>query len=79
MKDRYSRDIYSRDISVQIGLEIEYFPSFKDYYYELAEMKELQWLILGQHMYEHEPGVYSFNDAKEVKNETEHLRIIMET
>ncbi len=64
---------YGKRITVQIGLEIEYLPSYRDYYYELAEMKELQWLILGQHMYEYEPGVYSFNDTKEVKNQTEYI------
>ena len=67
------KEKYKKRIVVQIGLEIEYLPSYRDYYYDLAEMKELQWLILGQHMYEYEPGVYSFNDTEEVKNQTEYI------
>ena len=65
------KEKYRKHTSVQIGLEIEYLPSFKDYYYELAE--KLDWLILGQHMYEYSPGVYSFNDTKEVKDQVEYI------
>lgn len=67
------KEKHRKRISVQIGLEIEYLPSFKDYYFELAEKRELEWLILGQHMFEYEPGVYSFNDTKEVKIQTEYI------
>ena len=60
-------------ISVQIGLEVEYLPSFMDYYRDLEANPDLEWLILGQHMYEYEPGVYSFSDVKEVKNQVEYI------
>ena len=67
------REKYFKKINVQIGLEVEYLPSFADYYHELAENKDLEWLILGQHMFEYEPGVYSFSDTKEIKDQTEYI------
>jgi len=67
------REKYRKSIMVQIGLEVEYFPGFSDYYRELSENEDLEWLILGQHMFEREPGVYSFSDSAEVKNQTEYI------
>ena len=67
------KERYEGRIDVQIGLEIEYLPSFKDYYFELADIRELEWLILGQHMYEHKRGLYSFCDKKEVRDQSEHI------
>lgn len=64
-------DRYIKYISVQIGLEIEYLPSFDEYYRELAANEDIRWLIVGQHFYEYEPGVYSFSDSTEVKNQCE--------
>ena len=64
---------YSKQIDIQIGLETEYFPSFADYYNELAANKDIQWLVLGQHMYAHSPGVYSFNDTPEVRDQVEYI------
>lgn len=52
---------YKYDIEVCCGLEIEYLPSFRDYYMELKESGDFDVLLLGQHMYEVEPGKYSFS------------------
>ena len=64
-----------KGITVQIGLEIEYLPSFRDYYEELAENPDIEWLVLGQHFYEYQKGVYSFADSSEVKNQWEYIGI----
>ena len=72
---RKLRDKYMGRIDVQTGLEIEYLPSFEDYYKELAENEDIQWLVLGQHMYEYKKGVYSFEDEPVVKNQVEHIGI----
>ena len=61
------KEQYKDKIEVLCGLEIEYLPSFTDYYKELREMDGLDVMLLGQHFYEHEPGVYSFRD--EVKTD----------
>ena len=52
---------YKDVISVHIGLEIEYFPSFDDYYKDLFHDKRLEILLLGQHMYELDDGMYNFD------------------
>ena len=61
-------------IKVWVGLEIEFIPSFDhmengiSYYKQLKSMEGLDFLMLGQHMYEIEAGVYSFSlDKEEVK------------
>jgi histidinol-phosphatase (PHP family) len=51
---------YVKLIDVQVGLEAEYLPSFQAYFKKLKEMEGLELMILGQHFYEVEPGVYSF-------------------
>lgn len=58
---------YKSAISVHIGLEIEYFPSFdKDgYYKELKAKDNFEMLLLGQHMAETGPGEYTFSWDKE--------------
>ena len=52
---------YASVIEIIIGLEIEYFPSFEEYYIELKGMPEIEILMLGQHMFEVSPGRYSFH------------------
>ena len=52
---------YSDSISVHIGLEIEYFPSFESYYKELRTNSDIEMLLLGQHMAETVPGEYTFS------------------
>lgn len=39
-------------IDIQIGLEVEYLPQFKQYYEYLSNIKEIDCLLLGQHIYE---------------------------
>jgi HisJ family histidinol phosphate phosphatase len=56
------KDGYADRIEILCGLEIEYFPDFEEYYSELHEMSGLDLLVLGQHMFEYEPGRYSFSD-----------------
>ena len=56
---------YSDSISVHIGLEIEYFPSFEAYYKELRTNSDIEMLLLGQHMAETVPGKYTFSWDKE--------------
>ena len=59
------KENYAGTIDVRIGLEIEYLPSFTDYYHRLRENPGIEILMLGQHFYEHEKGYYSFSDSKE--------------
>ena len=51
---------YADVITVMIGLEIEYMPSFIQYYEELKANPDIEILMLGQHMFERSPGDYSF-------------------
>lgn len=60
------RNEFKKDIDIKIGLEIEYFPSFSDYYKWLYETGDFDVLMLGQHMYECESGEYSFLLDKDV-------------
>jgi histidinol-phosphatase (PHP family) len=55
------REKYQNKIDIQIGLEAEYLSSYDLYYQELKE--KLDFLLLGQHIYEVSPGVYHFNCA----------------
>ncbi len=59
---------YINQIRVQVGLEIEYFPSFDKagYYQKLRQDGRLDFLLLGQHMAEdEESGGYTFEWDKE--------------
>jgi histidinol-phosphatase (PHP family) len=62
------RNKYAGQIYVKIGLEIEYLPSYIEYYKELKDSGKFDVLMLGQHFYEIYPGKYSFSlcllDAK---------------
>ena len=55
------KEKYSNTIDVQIGLEMEYLPSFNNYYKWLKESKWFDILMIGQHFYECGKGKYSFN------------------
>lgn len=55
------REKYKHKIQVDIGLEIEYLPSYENYYQALQESEQFDLLMLGQHFYELEPGEYSFS------------------
>lgn len=50
---------YAPRIRVHIGLEMEYYPSMREWYRELLALPGMEILILGQHMWELEPGIYS--------------------
>ena len=56
------KEEYRGRIEILAGLEVEYLPSFREFYQELKTDPGLDLLILGQHFYEHEPGWYSFLD-----------------
>ncbi len=53
------RKKYKRWIQVNIGLELEYFPEYADYYRQLHESGDFDVLVLGQHFYQAAPGLYS--------------------
>ena len=62
---KYLKEKYRHRIVIKTGLEIEYLPSFRDYYEELRANKALDVLMLGQHHYEIFRGHYCFYDSKE--------------
>lgn len=49
---------YKNRIKVYTGLEIEYFPHYTSYYEELLTKRGMDYLILGEHMYEKEHELY---------------------
>ena len=53
---------YGSKIEVLAGLEAEYLPKYDSYYRELKASGDFDLLLLGQHMYEHEDGRYSFTE-----------------
>lgn len=63
---QYLKNKYKDKIDVKIGLEIEYFPSYEDYYKELKAMGVFDCLLLGQHMYEINNNQYSFSLPKDI-------------
>ena len=67
------KEAYSDRITVHIGLEIEYFPSFSSYYEELNSNENIEMLLLGQHMAEDIPGHYTFSWEKERLKEEEYI------
>lgn len=52
---------YKNIIDVKVGFEVEYLPSFNEYIKSLYDRKDVDILILGQHMYEIEEKEYSFS------------------
>ncbi|MCR5098322.1 MAG: PHP domain-containing protein [Lachnospiraceae bacterium] len=58
---RSLQEKYAYTIQIGCGLEIEYLPSFKSYYEELRASERFDVLLLGQHIYEHAPGVWNFS------------------
>ena len=67
---------YADVIRVRIGLEAEYLPSYHGFYEELRSDPRLDFLMIGQHMYEISPGNYSFQLSSTKKNEQEHAGCI---
>ena len=70
---RRLKEKYADQIKVCAGLEIEYLPSFHGFYETLRENTLVDFMMLGQHMYEVCPGKYSFQLTAAEKNEREHL------
>lgn len=60
---------YADKIKIQIGLEIEYLPSFRSYYDDLLANPALDLLVLGQHIYEIAPGIWNFSVNESSNNE----------
>ena len=58
---------YADRIAIRIGLECEYLPSYEGYIRSLMPEYGLEFLILGQHIYEHADGHLSFFDSEETK------------
>ncbi len=56
------REEYKDRIEIQCGLEVEYFPSYLGYYKELRGMKNLDVMLLGQHLFEYADGRFSIYD-----------------
>lgn len=67
------KEKYADSIAVRAGLEIEYLPSFRGFYEELRENPLLDFIMIGQHMYEVSPGLYSFQLSSSEKNMSEHI------
>ncbi len=65
---------YSDRISVHIGLEIEYLPSYdnRGYYNYLLNDKKIEYLLLGQHMAEVKNGEYTFQWDKKYLSANEY-------
>ncbi len=57
---------YDRRIDIKIGLEIEYLPSFQDYYKRLQESGDFDIFLLGQHFSQFPDGTYSFEDRERI-------------
>lgn len=60
------KEKYKDTLDIKIGLEVEYLPSFIEYYQELCRSGDFDLLMIGQHMYEVSPRNYSF-DYPELK------------
>lgn len=67
------KERYADEIRICIGLEIEYLPSFHGFYEELRENRLLDFMMIGQHMFENRSGRYSFELTSSEKNEREHI------
>lgn len=66
------KEKYKEKINVHIGLEIEYFSRYMDYYEKLKENTNIEILLLGQHMYQIENG-YSFSLPQEILDKEEYI------
>ena len=64
---------YANVIRVRVGLEVEYLPSYHGFYEELRSNPRLDFLIIGQHMYELSPGRYSFHLSPTERDTQEHI------
>ena len=67
------KERYADKISIHAGLEVEYLPSFHSFYEKLRDTPLLDFMMIGQHMYEVRPGTYSFQLSPAEKNRYEHI------
>lgn len=67
---KFLKEKYRGKISIHIGLEIEYLPSYVGYYKELKENPDIELLMLGQHHYEIAPGYYNFQQKDKLNVKT---------
>ena len=70
---RFLKEKYADIIDIRIGLEIEYLPSYLEYYQMLKLSGAFDILMIGQHFYEIENGRYSFKLSKDEIAEKEFL------
>ena len=61
------KEKYEDKIEIEVGLEVEWLPSFDSFYRELRANPKIQVMLLGQHFFEHENGEPSFMDEGEAK------------
>ena len=60
---------YSDIIDIEIGLETDFLPDYKDYYHELHE--KCDFLLLGQHIFKYK-GMYNFDLDTKLRNKIEY-------
>lgn len=63
---------YEKEIDLQIGLEVEFLPSYISYIEKLSGNNDIDILLLGQHFCEIEKGVWSFQ-LEDKRNEWKYL------
>ncbi len=70
------KDKYADQLRLRVGLEVEYLPSYRSFYEYLRDDPRLDYLMIGQHMYEIRPGEYSFQLPSADKDAQEHAGCI---
>ncbi|MBO4289505.1 MAG: histidinol-phosphatase [Lachnospiraceae bacterium] len=58
---------YADRITIRVGMECEYLPSLDGYIRSLLTDYGMEFLILGQHLYEHADGTTNFRDDEETR------------
>ena len=69
---KYLKQQFEGIIDIKIGLETEYIPTYRDYYYRLLCSGALNLLLLGQHFALRRDGIYTF-EAKDKSEEAKYL------
>ena len=67
------REEYKKEIRVRVGLEIEYLPTYIDYYKSLKKSNMFDVLMIGQHFYAIESKKYSFLLSEKELSESEFI------
>ncbi len=70
------KEQYRKELSILLGLEIEFDPREMDYYYQLKEEMGIEYLLLGQHAYIDKRGetinIYSLEQTKDTSHYLEY-------